>query len=43
MEEEAGHRWEGGVEATWEGVQVYADGTINVDALMEAQRRRKMK
>eukprot|EP00730_Choanoeca_flexa_P012746 TRINITY_DN4577_c0_g1_i1.p1 TRINITY_DN4577_c0_g1~~TRINITY_DN4577_c0_g1_i1.p1 ORF type:complete len:400 (+),score=97.83 TRINITY_DN4577_c0_g1_i1:80-1279(+) len=34
-----GHRWELGVEATWEAVQERADGTLRIDEIVNADRQ----
>jgi hypothetical protein len=35
--------WVSGVEATWEAVKERTDGTLELDEILEAQRRRKRK
>ena len=40
MGDEREHAWEGGVEATWTAIKESADGTLNLDGLLEAQRKR---
>ncbi len=36
---DSGHHWEGGVEATWEAVKVGADGKLQLDDILQSQRR----
>eukprot|EP00045_Choanoeca_perplexa_P015940 m.207839 g.207839 ORF g.207839 m.207839 type:complete len:400 (-) comp17124_c0_seq3:8788-9987(-) len=38
---EDGHRWELGVEATWEAVQERADGTLCIDEIVNANRQQQ--
>lgn len=39
--EDGSHRWELGVEATWEDVQEGADGRLKLDEIVSAERRNK--
>ncbi len=43
MEDEAGvgHRWEEGLEATWEAVREGEDGMLDIGDIIQAQRRRR--
>ena len=40
-EEEGGHAWEQGLEATWEQVTEETDGSLQLDAIIQEQRRRR--